>query len=59
MIYHHVMPATLRGILEGAISYADILRLADAIFMQELERSGWYLKTAQTTGGISIGRCGR
>ena len=27
--------------------YADILRLADDIFMQELRASGWYDKTAQ------------
>jgi GMP synthase (glutamine-hydrolysing) len=27
--------------------YADILRLADAIFMEELHASGWYQKTSQ------------
>ena len=28
--------------------YADLLRQADAIFIEELHRSGWYEKTSQT-----------
>lgn len=50
MIYRHPFPGPGLGVrILGEIKkeYADILRLADAIFMQELEKSGWYDKTAQ------------
>ncbi|WP_299068710.1 glutamine-hydrolyzing GMP synthase [uncultured Psychrobacter sp.] len=50
MIYRHPFPGPGLGVrILGEVKkeYADILRLADAIFMQELERSGWYDKTAQ------------
>lgn len=50
MIYRHPFPGPGLGVrILGEVKkeYADILRLADAIFMQELERSGWYEKTAQ------------
>ncbi len=50
MIYRHPFPGPGLGVrILGEIKkeYADILRQADAIFMQELEKSGWYDKTAQ------------
>ncbi|WP_288996422.1 glutamine-hydrolyzing GMP synthase [uncultured Psychrobacter sp.] len=50
MIYRHPFPGPGLGVrILGEVKkeYADILRLADAIFMQELESSGWYDKTAQ------------
>ncbi|WP_230655625.1 glutamine-hydrolyzing GMP synthase [Psychrobacter sp. I-STPA10] len=50
MIYRHPFPGPGLGVrILGEVKkeYADILRLADAIFMQELEKSGWYEKTAQ------------
>ena len=50
MIYRHPFPGPGLGVrILGEVKkeYAVILRLADAIFMQELERSGWYDKTAQ------------
>ncbi|WP_019672738.1 glutamine-hydrolyzing GMP synthase [Psychrobacter lutiphocae] len=50
MIYRHPFPGPGLGVrILGEVKkeYADILRQADAIFMQELERSGWYEKTAQ------------
>ncbi len=50
MIYRHPFPGPGLGVrILGEVKkeYADVLRLADAIFMQELERSGWYDKTAQ------------
>src|SRR5690606_24897157 len=50
MIYRHPFPGAGLGvrILVGVKKeYADILRLADDIFMQELRASGWYDKTAQ------------
>lgn len=50
MIYRHPFPGPGLGVrILGEVKkeYADILRQADAIFMQELERSGWYDKTAQ------------
>lgn len=50
MIYRHPFPGPGLGVrILGEVKkeYADILRLADNIFMQELEKSGWYDKTAQ------------
>ena len=50
MIYRHPFPGPGLGVrILGEVKkeYADVLRLADAIFMQELEKSGWYDKTAQ------------
>ena len=50
MIYRHPFPGPGLGVrILGEVKkeYADILRQADAIFMQELEKSGWYEKTAQ------------
>lgn len=50
MIYRHPFPGPGLGVrILGEVKkeYADILRRADAIFMEELNRSGWYAKTAQ------------
>ena len=50
MIYRHPFPGPGLGVrILGEVKkeYADILRLADDIFMQELKASGWYDKTAQ------------
>lgn len=50
MIYRHPFPGPGLGVrILGEVKkeYADILRLADDIFMQELHASGWYDKTAQ------------
>ncbi|TWV80929.1 glutamine-hydrolyzing GMP synthase [Moraxella sp. VT-16-12] len=50
MIYRHPFPGPGLGVrILGEIrkEYADILRVADDIFMQELRASGWYDKTAQ------------
>ncbi len=50
MIYRHPFPGPGLGVrILGEVKkeYADILRLADDIFMQELRDSGWYDKTAQ------------
>ena len=50
MINRHPFPGPGLGVrILGEVTkeFADILRSADAIFMQELERSGWYEKTAQ------------
>jgi len=50
MIYRHPFPGPGLGVrILGEVKqeYADILRRADAIFMEELRRSGWYDKTAQ------------
>ncbi|PIE47765.1 MAG: glutamine-hydrolyzing GMP synthase [Gammaproteobacteria bacterium] len=50
MIYRHPFPGPGLGVrILGEVKkeYADILREADAIFMQELENFGWYDKTAQ------------
>ncbi|MCG3873556.1 glutamine-hydrolyzing GMP synthase [Psychrobacter sp. Ps7] len=50
MINRHPFPGPGLGVrILGEVTkeYADILRSADAIFMEELERSGWYEKTAQ------------
>lgn len=50
MIYRHPFPGPGLGVrILGEVKkeYANILRLADDIFMQELRASGWYDKTAQ------------
>ena len=50
MIYRHPFPGPGLGVrILGEVNkeFADILRLADDIFMQELRASGWYDKTAQ------------
>jgi len=50
MVYRHPFPGPGLGVrILGAVKkeYADLLRLADAIFMEELVASGWYEKTSQ------------
>lgn len=50
MINRHPFPGPGLGVrILGEVKkeYADVLREADAIFMQELESTGWYEKTSQ------------
>lgn len=50
MVHRHPFPGPGLGVrILGEIkkNYADMLRLADAIFIEELRASGWYDKTAQ------------
>ena len=50
MIYRHPFPGPGLGVrILGEVKkeYADILRLADDIFIQELRDSGWYDKVSQ------------
>ena len=50
MVYRHPFPGPGLGVRilgEVTKTYADILRQADAIFIEELRNSGWYEKTAQ------------
>jgi len=50
MVYRHPFPGPGLGVrILGEVKkeYADLLRLADAIFMEELVASGWYEKTSQ------------
>ncbi len=50
MVYRHPFPGPGLGVrILGAVSKtaADILRKADAIFIEELRRAGWYDKTSQ------------
>jgi len=50
MINRHPFPGPGLGVrILGEVKkqYADLLREADAIFMQELYRTGWYEKTSQ------------
>jgi GMP synthase (glutamine-hydrolysing) len=50
MVYRHPFPGPGLGVrILGEIKeeYADILRRADAIFIEELIQSGWYEKTSQ------------
>ena len=50
MVYRHPFPGPGLGVrILGEVKkeYADILRQADAIFIEELRRSGWYQKTSQ------------
>jgi len=50
MVYRHPFPGPGLGVrILGEVKkeYADLLRLADAIFIEELRTSGWYGKTSQ------------
>lgn len=50
MVYRHPFPGPGLGVrILGEVKkeYADILREADAIFLEELYASGWYHKTSQ------------
>ena len=50
MVYRHPFPGPGLGVrILGEVKkeYADILREADAIFIEELHNSGWYRKTSQ------------
>jgi len=50
MLYRHPFPGPGLGVrIVGEVKreYADLLRRADAIFIDELRASGWYKKTAQ------------
>ena len=49
-VFRHPFPGPGLGVrILGEVKeeYADLLRHADAIFIDELQRSGWYEKTAQ------------
>jgi GMP synthase (glutamine-hydrolysing) len=50
MVYRHPFPGPGLGVrILGEVKreYADLLREADAIYIDELRRAGWYEKTAQ------------
>ncbi|MGB1237164.1 MAG: glutamine-hydrolyzing GMP synthase [Pseudomonadales bacterium] len=50
MVYRHPFPGPGLGVrILGEVkkSYADILREADAIFIEELHKADWYQKTSQ------------
>ena len=50
MVFRHPFPGPGLGVRilgEVRAEYADLLRRADAIFVEELRASGWYEKTAQ------------
>ncbi|MBI3067738.1 MAG: glutamine-hydrolyzing GMP synthase, partial [Betaproteobacteria bacterium] len=50
LVYRHPFPGPGLGVRivgEVKAAYADLLRRADAIFIEELRASGWYDKTAQ------------
>jgi GMP synthase (glutamine-hydrolysing) len=50
MVYRHPFPGPGLGVrILGEVKreYADLLRLADAIFIEELRASGWYDRTSQ------------
>lgn len=50
MVYRHPFPGPGLGVrILGEVKreYADLLRRADAIFIEELRNSGWYEKTSQ------------
>ncbi len=50
MVYRHPFPGPGLGVrILGEVKkeYADLLREADAIFLEELHRAGWYHKTSQ------------
>nr|WP_208123257.1 glutamine-hydrolyzing GMP synthase [Facilibium subflavum] len=50
MVYRHPFPGPGLGVrILGEVKkeYADLLRKADAIFMEELEATGWYDKVSQ------------
>jgi GMP synthase (glutamine-hydrolysing) len=50
MVYRHPFPGPGLGVRilgEVKAEYADVLRRADSIFIEELRAAGWYEKTAQ------------
>ena len=50
MVYRHPFPGPGLGVRilgEVNMEFADLLRKADAIFIEELKKSGWYEKTSQ------------
>ena len=50
MVFRHTFPGPGLGVRilgEVKAQYADLLRAADAIFIDELRAAGWYDKTAQ------------
>ncbi len=50
MVYRHPFPGPGLGVRilgEVTFEFAELLREADVIFIQELEESGWYDKTSQ------------
>jgi len=50
MVYRHPFPGPGLGVRilgEVKLEYAELLRQADAIFIEELKLSGWYEKTSQ------------
>ena len=50
MVYRHPFPGPGLGVRilgEVKVEFADLLRRADAIFIEELRASGWYAKTSQ------------
>ena len=50
MVYRHPFPGPGLGVrILGEVKkdYADLLRRADAIYLEELKKSGWYDKTSQ------------
>ncbi len=50
MVYRHPFPGPGLGVrILGAVNreYADLLRQADAIYIEELRAAGWYERTAQ------------
>nr|ART35608.1 A76 [uncultured bacterium] len=50
MVFRHPFPGPGLGVrILGEVNkeYADLLRRADAVFIQELRAAGWYEKTAQ------------
>ena len=50
MVYRHPFPGPGLGVrILGEVKkeYADLLRQADAIFIEELRKEGWYEKTSQ------------
>jgi GMP synthase (glutamine-hydrolysing) len=50
MVYRHPFPGPGLGVrILGEVKkeFADLLRRADAIFIEELINSGWYEKTSQ------------
>ena len=50
MVYRHPFPGPGLGVRilgEVKVEFAELLRRADAIFIEELRASGWYAKTSQ------------
>ena len=50
MVYRHPFPGPGLGVRilgEVKLEFADLLRRADAIFIEELMNAGWYEKTSQ------------